>query len=295
MLFRSASAIVRGVFPVPPTVRLPTTSTGCNHHVHFAITVSITNNGYVFLKNMWNYQSLNITYTQNSITNNRKIDPITGYTETQPINTDGNLNVSLWGGTGFKHKKTDIDVQLNINGSYSRFADVINSNTSFSNTVNSGMSFSLNKSKKNKYDVSVSNNYNFNFNQNAQSTSTNKFSTNTLNADATVYYKKVWSFITNYEYFSRGKINEFIGPINNHIVNLQLQKTFKNNEYTVFVKVRDLFNQNISINRSFYANTFIEEENQRLKRYNMIGFSWDFKNKSSKLAGRCKLRMCGQA
>lgn len=248
----------------------------------FSNNLSITNNGYVFLKNMWNYQSLNITYTQNSITNNRTIDPITGYTVTKPINTDGNLNVSLWGGTGFKHKKTDIDVQLNVNGSYSRFADVINSNTSFSNTVNSGLGFTLNKSKKNKYDISVSNNYNYNYNKNAQSASTNKFSTNTFNADGTIYYKKVWSFITNYEYFSRGKINEFIGPINNHIVNLQLQKTFKNNEFTVFVKVRDLLNQNISINRYFYANTFVEDENQRLRRYYMIGFSWDFKNKTTK-------------
>jgi hypothetical protein len=248
----------------------------------FSNNLSITNNGYVFLKNMWNYQSLNITYTQNSITNNRTIDPITGYTVTKPINTDGNLNVSLWGGTGFKHKKTDIDVQLNVNGSYSRFADVINSNTSFSNTVNSGLGFTLNKSKKNKYDISVSNNYNYNYNKNAQSASTNKFSTNTFNADGTIYYKKVWSFITNYEYFSRGKINEFIGPIKNHIVNLQLQKTFKNNEFTVFVKVRDLLNQNISINRYFYANTFVEDENQRLRRYYMIGFSWDFKNKTTK-------------
>jgi hypothetical protein len=73
-----------------------------------------------------------------------------------------------------------------------------------------------------------------------------------------------------------------VNAINNHIVNVELRKTFKNNEFTVFAKVRDLLNQNISIDRNFFGNTFTEEENQRLKRYYMIGFAWDFKNKTSK-------------
>ena len=248
----------------------------------FSNSLSITNNGYVFLKNMWNYQNLNVTYTQNSITNNRTINAITGNTETQPINTDGNISISSWAGVGFKHKKTDVDVQLNIQTSYSRFADVINSQKSFSNTANGGFDFTLNKSKKDKYDISVSNTYSYNYNKNAQSATTNKFLSTNLNVDGTIYYKKEWSLTTNYEYIGRGKINAFIGHINNHLVNLRLQKTFKKNEFTVFVKVQDLLNQNISIDRYFYANTFVEDENQRLKRYYLLGFAWDFKNKSSK-------------
>lgn len=248
----------------------------------FASNLNFTNNGYVFLKNMWTYQSLNITYTQNAITNNRRIDPVSGYTETTPVNTSGNWNMIFWGGTGFKHKKTDINFQINLNTSYSRFADVINDRVSFANTVSGGLGFSMNKSKANKYDISLNNNCNVNFNKNAQSVSTNRFFINTLELDGTIYYKKVWSLTTNYEFYARGRVNPQTGPINNHLVNIQIQRTFRNNTFTTFVKVRDVLNQNISIDRFFNGNVFSEEENQRLRRYFILGFSWDFKNGSKK-------------
>jgi hypothetical protein len=40
-------------------------------------------------------------------------------------------------------------------------------------------------------------------------------------------------------------------------------------------------NQNIGIERNFYDNTLSEERNDRLKRYAMIGFAWNFKNKGA--------------
>jgi hypothetical protein len=66
------------------------------------------------------------------------------------------------------------------------------------------------------------------------------------------------------------------------MLNLKLQKTFKNREFTLYAQVRDLLNQNTGIDRNYYGNTFSEERNQRLKRYFMIGFSWDFKNNNKK-------------
>jgi hypothetical protein len=44
--------------------------------------------------------------------------------------------------------------------------------------------------------------------------------------------------------------------------------------------IRDILNQNIGIERNFYGNTLSEERNDRLKRYFMIGFAWNFKNKN---------------
>jgi hypothetical protein len=43
--------------------------------------------------------------------------------------------------------------------------------------------------------------------------------------------------------------------------------------------VRDILNQNIGINSFIYENTIGEERNDRLKRYAMIGFTWNFKIK----------------
>jgi len=38
-------------------------------------------------------------------------------------------------------------------------------------------------------------------------------------------------------------------------------------------------NQNIGIRRYVYENIIGEEQNDRLKRYAMVGFTWNFKNK----------------
>jgi hypothetical protein len=45
--------------------------------------------------------------------------------------------------------------------------------------------------------------------------------------------------------------------------------------------VREILNKNIGIDRNFYSNTYTETINDRLKRYFMIGFEWDIKNKAA--------------
>jgi len=248
----------------------------------FVHNFNVTHNGYNFLKDQWMYQSLNVNVTQNSITNNRVIDPNSGKTITQPVNTNGNISINMWSGFGFKNKKTNIRINFSPNLNFNRFADVINNQTSFANTLNAGLSVWMQKSKDKKYDFSISNSFNENVNRNAQTKTTSTFYTNTLNVNATVYYKKVWSLITDYNFFARERTVGFTSNLNNHLLNAQIQRTFKNNEFTVFFAVRDILNQNIGIDRYFYSNTFSEERNERLKRYFLLGFSWDFKNKGGK-------------
>jgi hypothetical protein len=245
----------------------------------FVNNINITHNGYNFIKNRWLFQNININFTQNAITNNRIIDPVSGATVSKPINTNGNISSNAWMGMGSKLKKYEIQYQLNANINYSRFADVINNNLSFAQTTGIGISGSLNKSKTEKYDLSLSNNLNLNFNKNAQSIGTNRFTTNTINASATIYYKKTWSLGTEYEFFAAGKINESLDPVSFHIVDLKLQRTFFKNEITIYTKIKDLFNENTGVDRSYFGNTFTEDRNQRLRRFFMLGVSWDFKNR----------------
>lgn len=248
----------------------------------FANNININHNGYNFLKEMWNYQSLNITFTNNSITNSKIFDPFTGKTITQPVNTNGNINVNLWTGVGFKLKKTKIDIEFNPNANYSRFNDIINGIKSSSKTISGGINLTVRKSIADKYDLSANNDFNYNYNTNAQTNTSNSFKTNKLSLNATFYYKKVWSIISDFEYFSREKLPGQTDNLNVNMLNLKLQKTFKNKEYTLYAQVRDLLNQNTGIDRNYYGNTFSEERNQRLRRYFMIGFSWDFKNNNKK-------------
>jgi hypothetical protein len=97
-----------------------------------------------------------------------------------------------------------------------------------------------------------------------------------------VYYKKVWSLITDYEFSFRQKTLQAANNLTTHIWNAQLQRTLRHDEFTFYFKVRDILNQNVGIDRNFYGNTYYEETNDRLKRYFMVGFTWNFKNKGAK-------------
>ena len=130
-------------------------------------------------------------------------------------------------------------------------------------------------------EFSLNNQANLSYNTNAQTKSSNTFRSNSLSLNSTIYYKKIWSFITDYSFNARQQLTGQTGNYNIHIINCRIQKTFRKNEYTAFVKVNDLLNQNLGLDRNYYGNIFSEERNQRLKRYFMLGFSWDFKNKNA--------------
>ncbi len=247
----------------------------------FTNSFNLSHNTYNFLKEMWTYQSVNVRTVNNSITNNRIINADSGKITTQPINTNGNISVSLYGGLGMKLKKPDLRIGLNPNINYSRFADVINSKSIFSETLNAGLSLYLSKSKDKKYDFSLSENFNHNRNTTSQNKKVKQFYTNNIRFDGTVYYKKVWSVSTDYNFFARQKTVDFQNNLTNQIWNARLQRTFKKDEFTAYILVRDILNQNIGIERNFYSNTLSEQTNDRLKRYWMIGFTWNFKNKNA--------------
>lgn len=250
----------------------------------FTHSFNINHNAYNFIKDIWMYQSLNVRTTMNSITNSTTIDLDSGKTTTRPINTNGNLSMSFWSGVGFKIKKLDLNFNINPNVNYSKFADVINGRTSFSKTLNAGMEMRLNKTKDKKYDISISDEFSFNRNVTSQNNTINKYNVNVLRTDATVYYKKTWSIRTDYSFFARQKTPQFQFNLTNHIWNARLQKTFKENEFTAYVMIRDILKQNIGIDRNYYGNITTEVTNQRLQQYWMIGFTWDFRNKGPKPA-----------
>jgi hypothetical protein len=248
----------------------------------FTNSFNVSQNSYNFIKDIWSYQSLNVRAISNSITSNRIINIDSGKTITQPINTNGNITVNFWSGVGFKIKKIDTRFQLSPSFAYNKYADVINSKNSFSKTITPGFSVWMSKSKEKKYDVSVQNQFSYNSNTTSQNNTKIHYNTNTVDFNGTVYIKKVWSIISDYQFYSRQKTTQFNSNLNTHILNARLQRTFKKDEFTAYFTIRDILNQNVGIQRNFYSNTYTETINDRLKRYFLIGFTWDFKNKSAK-------------
>ena len=256
----------------------------------FRHTLSLNHNSYNFIKDRWGYQGLSINLTENAITNRRTLNLDNGSSVIRPVNTNGNISANFWSGIGMKIKKWDLRTNFSPNVNYNRFADIINGQTVFTNTTGAGMSLSLSKSKDKKYDVSIWNNYRYNYNRGKQlnnstqkiETNARNYSTNQFNLEGTVYYKKVWSIQSDYNFYYNQAVSDGGETFRYSIWNARLQRTFKNNEFTTFVMVRDILNENMGISQTFYGTQFTREINDRLKRYFMLGFRWDFKNKAPK-------------
>ncbi len=247
----------------------------------FTNSFRVSHNSYNFLKEMNTYQSFYIRTVSNAIANNRVTDLTTGRTTTQPVNTNGNYSINFSGGIWFKLKKLKLQTGVNPNISFNKYAGIVNNLVSFSKTLNTGLSVYLSKSKDKQYEISLNNNFSYNRNATSQNNTVKNFNTNNTSLYATVYYKKTWSIITDYNFFVRQKTVDFQDNLTNQLWNVRIQRTFKNDAFTLYAMVRDILNQNIGIQRNFYENSLTEERNDRLKRYGMIGFSWNFKNKGS--------------
>jgi hypothetical protein len=137
----------------------------------------------------------------------------------------------------------------------------------------------LYKSKEKKYEFSLSNSFSNNRNSTSLNDEIKSFNTNNLGLDIGVYFREKWKLSTDYNLYSRQKTVDFQTNLTNQLWNARLQRTFKNDEFTAYIMVRDILNQNIGINRYVHENVIGEERNDRLKRYAMIGFTWNFKNK----------------
>ena len=148
--------------------------------------------------------------------------------------------------------------------------------------MNAGLAIGLSKEKEKKYDISVEHEFSYNSNITSQNNTRIHYNSNTLSVNGTIYIKKVWSIVNDYRFYSRQKTVQFNNNLNTHIWNARLQRTFKKDEFTAYFTVRDILNQNIGIERNFNSNTYSEVTNDRLKRYFLIGFTWDFKNKGAK-------------
>ncbi|MFV8374205.1 outer membrane beta-barrel protein [Flavobacterium sp. LB1P71] len=245
----------------------------------FTNSINLSNSSYSILTESHFYQSISLRTTTNLISYNKDIDPESAKTITKPINTNGNFSGNFYFGYGFKIKKIDLQVNLNPSVNYNKSVLSINNKTSNSNTLNSGFSIYLYKSKEKKYEFSLSNSFSNNRNSTSLNDEIKSFNTNNLGLDIGVYFREKWKLSTDYNVYSRQKTVDFQTNLTNQLWNARLQRTFKNDEFTAYIMVRDILNQNIGIKRYVYENIIGEERNDRLKRYAMIGFTWNFKNK----------------
>ncbi len=245
----------------------------------FTNSFNFNHNSYSILTDTYMYQGINFRTTTNLISYNKDIDPNNAKTITKSINTNGNFSGGIYIGYGFKIKKFDLQVNLNPSLNYNKSVISINNKENTSNNLNSNFSVNFSKSVEKKYDFNINNEFGNNRNSTSQNSEIKSFNTNNLSLEVGVFIKEKWKISTDYNLFTRQKTEDFQNNLSNQLWNARLQRTFKNDEFTAYILVRDILNQNVGISRYNFENTIGEEQNDRLKRYVMIGFTWNFKNK----------------
>ena len=247
----------------------------------FTNSINLSMNSYNMLSEFYFYQGLNFRTTSNLIIYDREINLQDAKTTSKPINTNGNFSVNFYSGFGYKIKKIDLNVNLDPNFNYNKSVVSINSKLFDSKNSNSGIGISLNKEKEKKYSFTFSNRFTNTRNSTTQNNEVKSFNTNNISLNANVYFSKNWKIATDYNLFIRQKTVDFQDNLTNQIWNARLERNFKKDEFTAYLLVRDILNQNIGIQRFNFENTIGEERNDRLKRYFMLGLTWNFKNKSN--------------
>lgn len=245
----------------------------------FRHNISLSHNTYNFLKERWVYQSISFNLQDDAITNNTRIDLDSNKRIVRPENIDGNYSINGYFGGGFKLKKLKANLDLGPNINYNKNVQIINDEKISSKQLSAGFSVGIRKEKSRKYEIYLGNNIGYSRRTLSSDSNKDYFFTNTLTASAKVYYKKVWSLSSNYNYQWRQKTEQFNDDVNIHLWEARLEKTFHKDEFTAFVSIKDILNQNIEIQRSFNTNTVNEVRNDRLMQYWMVGFIWNFKNK----------------
>ncbi len=245
----------------------------------FTNNIDIFQSSYDMLTETQFYQGLYFNTTTNAIIYSSVIDPESAKTISKPINTSGNFSGNFYIGFGTKIKKIDVRANFSPSFGYNKSALSINDKMGSAENLNTSFSVRLSKSKQKLYDISLSNRFSYNRNSTTQNSEIKSFNTNSLDLDIGVYFTEKWKLSTDYNLNIRQKTIDFQDNLTNQLWNARLQRTFKNDEFTAYFMVRDILNQNIGIQRNVYGNTISQEQNDRLKRYAMIGFTWNFKNR----------------
>ena len=247
----------------------------------FTNTIDISHNAYNFIEDRYIYQGFSFTNTINQIVNNTDINEQNGSVKTKPVNTNGGYNIFYYGGGGIKLKKIDARLNINTNMGLGKQPVVLQGERSYSDNFNGRFSFNLDKSKEKKYELNFGQTFGYTSNKFKPTNNNTSFYTLTLEQTARIYFNKSTSMQMENEYNFRQNPIKSNPNQSFSILNATFNKTFKNDEFTFYVKGRDLLNQNTGIVQFASGNGYFETINERLQRYFLVGLRWDFKNKAA--------------
>lgn len=209
----------------------------------------------------------------NAIVTNQTIT--NGIVTQQYVNAKGNYNYWFYSSYGFKIKKTDIYLGLNLNTNGGRYVNFVNGKKNNNNQNTLGFGFNLGQYKENKYDFNINSNFEYNHSTTSGG-SNNNFWSFPQSANVNIYITKNFQVGTDVDFTSRQGNNGFAGT-NFTVWNANVgYKVFKKRNGLFKLEVNDILKQRKGFERNFYSNQIVERNYNRLGQYGMLSFTWNF-------------------
>lgn len=239
-------------------------------------------NNYKILSESGIWASLNFTTVQNDFSSRTKI--VDSLRITQPVNVNGNYNISGYMDYNRKIKKLGLYVGPSINFNKSRNNNFIDSLANTNNNYSIGFGFSIRGQKEKKYQFSLR--PDFRFTESKSSLRPNivtKYWTQEYEADAVVFLPWKLEIGTDISYTIRQRTKDF--PDNNNVLrwNARLErKILKNDVGRIRFMAFDILDQNIGFNRNINSNFINERTYDTFRRYFMLSMIWNFSKNGAK-------------
>lgn len=206
-----------------------------------------------------------------------------GRTFTQTINTDGNLYAVLYAGAGVPVYKKIITLKPNLNSSFTRFNNFINTekNTTDNFAITGQMDVDF---RWDSLEVTLKASYTYNNPKSSLSTaSNNPFTNEAYGAEA------IWRLPLGFKIGVEGTYNKNAQKgagffnIEYFILNAEFSKSFlKTGNLVLAIQGNDIFNQNINAARQVNGNIITDYRTTIISRYFLLKLTYRFNNNKTK-------------
>jgi hypothetical protein len=247
-----------------------------NLRQEFIHAVSLGANDYKVISERYMYLFTDLNFIDNAISTSTVVDE-GGKTTYQAINVDGNYNIMMYGGFGWKIKKPGIYVNLSGSGNISHLKNKVNNQDNVNDNLNYNIRLRLGKNKNEKYSFSISGSIG-----NTVSKSTlrpdvkTKFLSGETGFDAWIKLPYKFEFYTEGRIYVQGKTDVFSGNNNYTKWDANISRKFlKKNNLEIKFSVNDILDQNIGFRRTATSNIITENRYLTLRRYYTLGVHYN--------------------
>jgi hypothetical protein len=227
------------------------------------------------------WSGANATLTNNAFANSTDFDSI-GRQTSKTENVDGNLFANVFAGVGFPILNRKIEFSPNVNASYTKYSNFINSqqNITKNTALSGGLSIEF---QLDSLEIEISQSYSYNNPVSSLSASSNlPYSAQNYAIDFkwTLPAHIIVEFDAEYSINSQ-RANGY--NKNLFILNAEIKKEFGARQNTILsLQANDILNQNLTVQRQLNGNIITDNFTKIISRYFLMKLTYKFNNNKTK-------------